>query len=208
MLRAEADILSSLQHPSIPTFLEYFEEKSRSYLVEEWRPGTPMSRMRFFSLPKVLWIGRRLGAVLAYLHHSQLFHGDLSPGNVLLAEKGVSVIDFGLAHRSGAHPRAKGTPGYAAPEQWDEVRSNAVSDIFSLGMLLGCALTDSEPEEVNRAGSFIHLWDDDPACLPAEFVPLLTFLERMINPSATRRPDLAEVQSTLFSLEQHLVPFR
>jgi serine/threonine protein kinase len=204
LLLSEAELLAGLHHPAIPAFLEYFEEDGRCYLVEEWRAGTPMKRMRFFSLPKVLWIGRTLGDVLAYVHSRDLFHGDLAPGNVLLAEQALSLIDFGFARCSSDPPRTKGTPGYASPEQWQEGMGSAAGDIFSLGMLLGCALTDTTPEEVQRARSFSNLWDE-PGDVPAELVPLLALLDHMIAATPDARPALAEVQQFLHAMERQLI---
>lgn len=201
MLRHEAEVLAFLQHPAIPTFLDSFEEEGRCYLVEEWRAGSPLASLRFFSLARVLWIGQQCCEALAYVHEQGIMHGDLAPGNLLFTRRAFSLIDFGFARRSGDPPRPKGTPGYAAPEQWKTGRFNPASDIYSLGMLLGCALTDVEAEEVQRARSFRGLWDD-PADLSASTAAVLALLDQMIAPSPAARPDLAEIQRTLTELSQ------
>ena len=218
VLAHEAEMLARLHHPAIPAFLEYFEEDGWCYLVEAWHVGTPMSKQRFFSLPHLLWIGRRCTEVLAFLHQQGIVHRDLKPGNVLLEADRLSLLDFGLAcaieradGAGQASPRlllpspllTSGSPGYSAPEQWEGVVSLA-NDIYSLGMLLGCALTDRQPEEIERLHSFSGLWGN-PAHLPGEKLPFLRLLDQMIAPAPDDRPGLPEVQRTLARLERQLI---
>lgn len=200
MLQVEAEVLQCLHHSSIPMFLDWFEEDGRCYLVEEWKPGTALKEMRFFALPQVLQIGRQCSEILASVHQAGVIHCDLAPGNVLIAEKGLSLIDFGLARRQGDPPQYRGTPGYAAPEQWNAGRYSAAGDVHGLGMLLGCALTDTQPQEVQQTRSFARLWAD-PGRIPAELLPLLALLDRMIALSPDARPDLAQVQHVLCHLD-------
>ena len=125
----------------------------------------------------------------------------------------LSLLDFGLAHLevSSLHLHAApetlqlaaGTPGYVAPEQWDEGTVSPAADIYSLGMLLGCALTDCQPQEVVAVPSFAALWDDQQDISP-EILPLLALLDWMIAWHHEKRPTLAEVSHTLSHLEAHL----
>lgn len=212
-LSAEAEILSGLHHPAIPAFIEYFEEEGRAYLVEAWREGTPMKHLRFFELEHILWIGRSLCDVLDYLHRQHLVHRDIAPGNVLLdlEHQTLSLLDFGLArpesfatHGSDAPDvieRTAGTPGYVAPEQWNEGAISRACDIYGLGMVLLCALTDCQPHEVIAVRSSADLWDD-PGTIPAEEVPLLALLDRMLAPHGERRPDLTEIHFLLSHLQR------
>lgn len=215
-LRYEAEILSTLHHPMLPAFLEYFEEGGRAYLAEAWMEGTSIKQLRHFDLEHVLWMGRQLCEVLAYLHRHHLVHRDITPGNILLdlEYQTLSLLDLGLARLSLPSPhlreapevlqRAAGTPGYVAPEQWEAGRVSPAADIYSLGMVLGCTLTDCEPQEIVVVPTFADLWDD-PRDLPPEILPLLALLDRMITWNPEKRPPLSEVSRTLSQLETRLL---
>jgi serine/threonine protein kinase len=67
----------------------------------------------------------------------QLFHGDLSPNNILIDREGcIRLVDFGtqpITQASGSVRR--GTPAYLAPEIWAGEKASAASDLFALGLI-------------------------------------------------------------------------
>jgi serine/threonine protein kinase len=182
------------------------EANGRCYLVQEWRDGFLMSSRRHYSLAEVIWIGEWISSALNYLHHScfpALIHRDLQPANILLSASIVSLLDFGLARwadeKAGKHA---GTPGYVAPEQWHHGSVAPESDIFSFGMLLGCALTGCDPEEVIEAESFTRLWKKSDFPPPQEIVPLLRVLDRAIEHNVCKRATLADVYQELIAAKR------
>ena len=84
------------------------------------------------------------------IHAAGVVHRDLKPGNVMLAETGPVVIDFGIAHAVDATRLTQtgmvmGTPGYLAPEVIEGQPSAEASDVHSWGATLAFAATGRSP---------------------------------------------------------------
>ncbi|GAA4901931.1 serine/threonine protein kinase [Streptomonospora salina] len=80
-----------------------------------------------------------LAEALGEIHRVGLIHRDLKPGNVLLAEDGPRVIDFGIARASegtSATQSVIGTPGFMSPEQIQGDHLTTGSDVFAFGAVL------------------------------------------------------------------------
>ncbi|MEV5686510.1 serine/threonine-protein kinase [Streptomyces sp. NPDC052164] len=98
----------------------------------------------------VLRLGAGLSEGLAAIHACGLVHRDLKPGNVILAEDGPRIIDFGIARAVDASSLTAtgtiiGTYAYMSPEQIRADRAGAASDVFSLGSVLAFAATGRGP---------------------------------------------------------------
>ena len=100
---------------------------------------------------------RDLCHAVGVLHAHGVVHRDITPGNVILAADGAHLIDLGIARR--AEPGRErdthllGTWGFAAPEQYGFASSDARTDVYALGKLLGYALTGVLPDDKNFEAS-------------------------------------------------------
>lgn len=73
----------------------------------------------------------QMEAAIVDLCQSGLFHGDLSPHNILADRDGrLKLLDFGLANGN-----SRFTPEFAAPERFAGEPASFKADIFSLGRL-------------------------------------------------------------------------
>ena len=151
-LRAERQILASLNHPNIARLLDGgLTNDGLPYLVMEYIDGLPLDRYceaRQPSLRERLQLFRTIAEATEYAHRNLVVHRDLKPSNILVTADGtVKLLDFGLAKLlernadTAAPPttipgRGWMTPEYAAPEQVRGMSVNTVTDVYQLGVVL------------------------------------------------------------------------
>ncbi|TMD61673.1 MAG: serine/threonine protein kinase [Chloroflexi bacterium] len=157
--KTEAQMLSSLKHPNLPSVAGYFAEGPRHFLVMEYIEGLTLDEYLLrndapFSEGRVLGWARQLCDVLTYLHsqHPPIIFRDMKPGNIMLMRDGrVKLIDFGIARffrfMGAQDTQLLGTPGYAPPEQYGKAQTDKRSDIYSLAMTLFQLMTNTLSEK-------------------------------------------------------------
>ena len=83
------------------------------------------------------------------LHSHSIVHRDISPANVIMAPDGAHLIDLGIARMrvegASRDTASLGTWGFASPEQYGFAQTDARSDVYSIGRLLGYAPTGVMP---------------------------------------------------------------
>lgn len=159
--KRESLLLTSLEHPSIPTIYDYFydEQSGRFYLVMKYISGGDLaSRLRNapggrIDEKTVTDWGMQVADVLHYLHSrpKQIIYRDLKPANLMIdGNTGrVMLIDFGIARWVKQEEKgvtAVGTMGYAPPELFAG-RVEPRSDVYSLGATMFHLLTGSDPQD-------------------------------------------------------------
>lgn len=182
----EARTISSLSHPNICTLYDVGREGDTDYLVMELLEGQSLAqRLESGPLPmeEVLKLGIQIADALEKAHASGVIHRDLKPGNVMLTERGVKLLDFGLAKLHTAAPQSGitvmgqlptmagssplttegtllGTFQYMSPEQLEGGEADAASDVFALGAVLYEMATArkafSGKSQASLIGSIMH----------------------------------------------------
>jgi len=151
----EARVISQLNHPNICTLHDVGQEGAIDFLVMEYVEGeTLAARLARGQIPldQAMAYGIQIAEALDRAHRQNIIHGDLKPGNVMLTKTGAKLLDFGLARQlpaavpqvsdsmTGAFTMSAspvlGTLPYLAPEQLEDKRPDARTDIFSLGAVL------------------------------------------------------------------------
>ena len=208
----EARTISHLSHPHICALYDVGNADGAEYLVMEYVEGETLAdRLRRGPLPvsQVLRYGAQIADALHHAHRSGIAHRDLKPGNVMLTNSGVKLLDFGLAKvveqpvhvfsDDSAPATVKpltaegtivGTFQYMSPEQLHGTAVDHRSDIFSLGVVLYEMTTGQRPFPASTYASLIA------AILSADPVPLRSFqppappaLERIILTALEKDPD-------------------
>ena len=157
----EARVLASLNHPSIATIYDEFQEaEDVAYLILEYVPGQTLAERiakKPLKLEEALTIALQIAEAVAAAHEHDVIHRDLKPGNIKITPEGkVKVLDFGLAKAVGGEAvdqqstvteqgRVIGTPAYMSPEQARGKLADKRSDIWSFGCVLYEMLTGKVP---------------------------------------------------------------
>jgi serine/threonine-protein kinase len=198
--KRESTILSTLDHPSIPTIYDFFFDEcgGRFYLVMKYISGGDLAaRLRASSGGRidertvVEW-AMQITDVLAYLHSlpTTVVYRDLKPSNVMIdGNTGrIMLIDFGIARSINQSQEkgvtAVGTMGYAPPELFSG-QVEPRSDIYSLGSTMFHLLTGADPQN-----NPLLIFDFQKNPRPRQINPQLSDqMERILMRSVEYNPD-------------------
>ena len=161
--RNEASSAGKLHHRNIVTIYDFGEEQGLPYIVMELLDGQDLheivkgpTRLAWSHMVNIL---SQSAAGLHHAHLNGLVHRDVKPGNIMvLRDFSVKLLDFGIAKlmrptttRLTQQGMLIGTANYMSPEQLRGADSDALSDIFSLGVVAYELLAGKHPFPGNDA---------------------------------------------------------
>ncbi len=136
----EFEAAKKLNHPAIAKVYDCRLKKSwfkvrGVELLLEYVDGKTLDEIEAPEMGQLVLIFCQVASALAHMHRRGVYHGDLKPGNIMLAKNGqVKLIDFGTAWVRGQDKnRIQGTPQFIAPEQAVEKVVDERTDIYNLG---------------------------------------------------------------------------
>ncbi|MAT96098.1 MAG: hypothetical protein CL608_03060 [Anaerolineaceae bacterium] len=155
--KREAKGLGSLHHPHIVSVIDFDVADGWYYMVMDFIEGetleSVLDRRGRLPLDEALALTAQLAGALAYAHQHGRIHRDIKPGNVMFTDETQQhavITDFGLTRLldnatltiSGT---IAGTPAYMSPEAAQGQKTDARSDIYSLGVMLFEMVTGQRP---------------------------------------------------------------
>lgn len=155
--RQEARTLARLRHPQIITIYEVGDIDGRLFIAMDLARGVSLGKA-IAARQRIPWdetlaLLKPIAEALDYAHAQGVVHRDLKPSNILIdSQHGALLTDFGFAKLLAENPVSVamssgivGTPGYIAPEVWENNAADPPVDIYALGciaceMLTGAVL--------------------------------------------------------------------
>ncbi|HEY4000990.1 MAG TPA: serine/threonine-protein kinase [Candidatus Xenobia bacterium] len=151
--RFNRETMVQLIHPHVVTVFAAGDYMFRPYIILEFINGSTIRDLLKPRLDVAQTVRYFLQMCdgLAFAHRRGYIHRDLKPENIMVNDRGtVKIMDFGIAkhlNRPAATRTATtmGTPLYMSPEHLDSNKTDARSDIYSMGVILFEMLTGQVP---------------------------------------------------------------
>jgi WD40 repeat protein len=180
------------------------------WMVTQYVPGPSLDARVKRDGPLGTAAVHQLGAALAEglhaIHSRGLVHRDLKPLNIVMANDGPRIIDFGIAKAAGpggdprltATGKVIGTPAFLSPEQLDGRPVGPPSDIFSLGSVLAFAATGRAPFDTRDFTATSYAIVNKPPDLRPLTSPLLDIITACLAKEPASRPTASALLTYLY----------
>jgi serine/threonine protein kinase/tetratricopeptide (TPR) repeat protein len=169
----------------------------RLFIVMAYYEGeTLKQRLERGPLPinEAVEIASEIADGLAKAHAQGVIHRDVKPGNLIVTEDGVKILDFGLAKFADALQLTVpgstiGTVAYMSPEQARGEEADARSDVWALGIVMYEMLTGAVPFRGTYQEAIFHAIKNEPLpSLRAARPDVPEALERLVMKALEKDP--------------------
>ena len=182
----EIDIVTKYKFDCVPTIYEtgntIYEGIETLFLIEQRIDGIELHKRissgNYFNLKEAVTFLEQGLQFIQELEKKKIVHRDIKPANIIISnDNKVYFLDFGIARILGTLSLTKSeailgphTPGYAAPEQFNNLKSDIDSraDLFSIGVVTYECLSGNNPFS-EEAGSHLEILQRTETITPVKF---------------------------------------
>jgi serine/threonine-protein kinase len=184
--KREIDISKSLSFDCVPTIYEtgqvIYESIETLFVIEQMVDGEELRKQiekgNRFNLKEAVDFLQQCLMFIQKLENNNIIHRDIKPENIIISTGNkVYFLDFGIARILGipsltntAAIVGPHTPGYSAPEQFNNLKNNIDSraDLFSIGVVTYECITGRNPFS-DGASSHMEILQRTETISPAVF---------------------------------------
>jgi tetratricopeptide (TPR) repeat protein len=196
----EAQAASATNHPNICTVhdIETADDGQLFIVMAFYEGQTLKQRLEQGPLPvdEALDIATQIADGLAKAHAQGVVHRDIKPGNVMLTEDGVRILDFGLATFADAlkltiEHSTLGTAAYMSPEQVQGRAADARSDVWAAGVVLYEMLAGHVPFQGSHAEAISYaIRNETPAPLRSSRAGIPEEIDQLVFRALHKEPSV------------------
>ncbi len=208
----ESKAISILDHPNIVKVYDVSVTDQLQYIVMEYIDGITLKeylkqRGGALTWKEVVHFATQVLSALEHAHSKGIVHRDVKPQNIMLqADGSIKMMDFGIARFSRAQSqtisdKAIGSVHYISPEQAKGDRTDARTDIYSVGVMLYEMLSGRLPFDGTGTVSIAIMQISEKPKPLAEVAPNVPEGLRQITEKAMEKDPAARYQSAAEMLE-------